>query len=769
MATPKGTQPMTAAAPSKNVNAAQAPDAERPVRPITLSHIAGIDLGAAFKSHWKPVRRSPAYGMWLSIIASAMLIVPLLYLAVVAATIGLTGWHAMTHVEWLKGSFSGRSGVPSRSAIVLGIICYIGPIIAGLGLLLVLLRPLFMSSGQSETHFTIEPSEEPALHAFVSELCRYIGAPEPKRIDIDSSVNASASFRRGLASIFSRGDLVLTIGTPLVAGMSLNQFAGVLAHEFGHFTQGAGMRATYIIHTINTWLYRIVVERSVAEMRLREFAQTERSGDAVFVAMMFQFVAWITRLVFMVLLYIAAAISGFMSRQMEYDADRHQARLIGVSEFKTSWRRMFELQEGMASTSRELGEFIRKKQLPDDLATLIASASKTLGSDARLRIDEQLLHPSDGIFSTHPAPSQRIRATEKGGESGTFSSDQPASILFRNFEDICRKASYAQYKHEIEADLYGFTLVSTQALHASQSAMGEQATGFASYAGFTPPDWRPILLQISTIAPCENPKDTFQKLKNAKKMIAQLSQQANAAVGEFLKADQTLMQCEQADGWLAMERGATPRKFALPGKDRHAIAGIRDQARNKSIAAAGTIDEISEAVALRITCALRILHTQGSESKIPSAAELRKRSKQLVATMQPLRATLSMAQEIREGLARAEIIAPSLEEPKHLQRAKEALRPISDTVRNRLDDVRCELGGTPYPFETPGGEMSLGHRVVGDAPGWRDFEAIFSTASTVVDRYPQEARRIIAELASIAQTVEDSLQAKQQQAAVQTA
>jgi hypothetical protein len=59
--------------------------------------------------------------------------------------------------------------------------------------------------------------------------------------------------------------------------------------------------------------------------------------------------------------------------------------------------------------------------------------------------------------------------------------------------------------------------------------------------------------------------------------------------------------------------------------------------------------------------------------------------------------------------------------------------------------------------------------VVGDAPGWRDFEAIFSTAATVVERYPQEARRIVAELASIAQTVEEALQAKQQQTAIQTA
>jgi hypothetical protein len=63
-------------------------------------------------------------------------------------------------------------------------------------------------------------------------------------------------------------DLVLTIGMPLVAGMSLRQFAGVLAHEFGHFSQGAGMRLSFIIRSINLWFMRVVYERDDWDERL---------------------------------------------------------------------------------------------------------------------------------------------------------------------------------------------------------------------------------------------------------------------------------------------------------------------------------------------------------------------------------------------------------------------------------------------------------------------------------------------------------------------
>jgi len=54
-------------------------------------------------------------------------------------------------------------------------------------------------------------------------------------------LNAAAGFRRGAASFFGN-DLVLTIGLPLVAGLSLREFAGVVAHELAHVTQKHGFR-----------------------------------------------------------------------------------------------------------------------------------------------------------------------------------------------------------------------------------------------------------------------------------------------------------------------------------------------------------------------------------------------------------------------------------------------------------------------------------------------------------------------------------------------
>ncbi len=46
----------------------------------------------------------------------------------------------------------------------------------------------------------------------------------------------------GLLSFLGH-DLVLTLGLLLIAaGLTERELAGVIAHEFGHFRQGAGMR-----------------------------------------------------------------------------------------------------------------------------------------------------------------------------------------------------------------------------------------------------------------------------------------------------------------------------------------------------------------------------------------------------------------------------------------------------------------------------------------------------------------------------------------------
>ncbi|MHC4610283.1 MAG: M48 family metallopeptidase, partial [Planctomycetota bacterium] len=200
-----------------------------------------------------PVKRpwtSPLYLLGLLVVATAMVLLPLIYLGLIAGVGYGIYYHATENITIVEGA----GGIRGR------LLVYIAPLVIGPVALLFMVKPLFARQARKEKRLSLVRNNEPVLFTFVDRLCEAVGAPKPRRIDVDCDINASAAFRRGWLSMFGR-DLALTIGVPLAAGLTLRQLAGVLAHEFGHFTQGVAMRLTYVIHSVDAWFARVVYER----------------------------------------------------------------------------------------------------------------------------------------------------------------------------------------------------------------------------------------------------------------------------------------------------------------------------------------------------------------------------------------------------------------------------------------------------------------------------------------------------------------------------
>jgi hypothetical protein len=222
----------------------------------------GMPILQAFQGDLPRVPVSPLYNLGLALVAFAMLLLPLIYLGLISGVAYLLYYHATESIEVLQGLSSSR----------VALFTYVAPMVVGGLLVLFMIKPLFVRRAYYIKPSKIEPQDESLLFAFVQKLCDRVGAPMPSEIHLDINVNASASFRRGVLSIFAN-DLVLTIGLPLSAGLNLHQFAGVLAHEFGHFAQTTGMRLTYIIRSINLWFERVVYEEDEWDERIRRWSR----------------------------------------------------------------------------------------------------------------------------------------------------------------------------------------------------------------------------------------------------------------------------------------------------------------------------------------------------------------------------------------------------------------------------------------------------------------------------------------------------------------
>ena len=279
----------------------------------------------------QPVKVPLAYRAGILLVLTVMVLLPLVYLSL----IGLAGyavyWHAVSNTGLLTSDMGETSGRNAARAKMFAVLLYVAPMIIGGILVLFMFKPLLSRPAQRRQPRALSRDKEPLLFAFVDRLCDAVHAPRPKRIDVDLQVNASASFRAGMLSMLGT-DLVLTIGLPLVAGLNMRQFAGVLAHEFGHFSQGAGMRMTYLIRTISHWFARVVHEGDEWDERLTQWSREWdlRVGWILWLARGF---VWLTRRILWCLMMIGHAVASFMLRQMEFDADRHEARFSGSDAF----------------------------------------------------------------------------------------------------------------------------------------------------------------------------------------------------------------------------------------------------------------------------------------------------------------------------------------------------------------------------------------------------------------------------------------------------
>jgi hypothetical protein len=210
---------------------------------------------------------SAAYQRALFGAAAALIGVLLLYAGLVLSIVALTVWHGMAHTDLFAQG--------STAALL-----YATPLFLGIVITLFLVRPIFARRPPPPPSQAITLEEHPRLFQFIGAICQEVGCRPPACVEVNCAVNASVRFRQGWASL-KEGDLALTIGLPLVAGLPAQHLGGIIAHEFGHFRQEAGLRLTFVVRTISAWLWRIVHERDQLDESLRESARDSHMFIAI--------------------------------------------------------------------------------------------------------------------------------------------------------------------------------------------------------------------------------------------------------------------------------------------------------------------------------------------------------------------------------------------------------------------------------------------------------------------------------------------------------
>jgi Zn-dependent protease with chaperone function len=690
-------------------------------------------------------RPSLAYQLGLVVVAFVMLLLPAVYVGLVA----LAGWGLWYHVT------NDYFILERTSGLWLGLPFYFGPIALGLSLVAFMVKPLFAEVPPACPAVALDADQERALFASIERICRLVGAPVPRRVEVNCAVNAAAGFRRGAASFLGH-DMTLTIGLPLAAGLSTKQFAGVLAHEFGHFSQRAGMRLTYVIRQVNRWLFRVVYERDRWDLELEGAARAAGfcSGLAWHAV---RLGIWLTRRILWALLQAGHAVSCYMLRQMEYDADRCAAQVAGSDTFRETMLRIRELQQAGDAALAALRDSWRAQRLPDSLPHFIVGTFPEIPADVREENGRRVAESKTRVFDTHPCDSDRIRAAEGLDAPGAIPSVEPATQLFRDFASLSRRVTRISYEKEQRLTIRRRNLVDTGTYLREASAMrATLALGDRYFQGVTTV-YHPISIDMKELLPLPDAEAGLAELRSARDRMTAAVTRARYAERQQEQIRDGLSNAESALALVTAGFAIEPARFGLKaataGVVGDVIASLEDQ-RRQSVA---PLAEYALRAGARLRAALRQLNSPSQAGRIADGEALQQEVARLVPVLTVLAPALALLCDLGRKLSGWQWLLMSPAHRPDPARVERVIDDRAEQLRDLVRQVSRGISGVSYPFPHARGAVTLDQFVRLDAPPLDEREALFNECLTCLDRLFPLYHEVLGRLAQIAARVEDTL------------
>ena len=692
------------------------------------------------------MRTSFAYRVGIVLVSLAMILLPLAYLGLIALIGWLVGQHLIHHTG-LIGAGRGRGAV-------MALLLYLVPLIAGGLCILFLVKPLVTRRAREQEPYVLKPSREPLLFAFVKRICQDVGAPVPTQIRVDNEVNASASFRKGIWSM-TGNDLVLTIGLPLVAGTTMRQLGGVLAHEFGHFSQGAGMRLSYLIRSINYWFYRVVYERDAWDERLDDWTRNT-DGQLNWIGWACRAMVVFSRAVLWIFMMMGNGISGFLLRQMEFDADRHEARWAGSETFRQTQHAINRLSFSQQMAYRDLEDFYREGRLADNLSELVSHRARHLDPEILKALANQSLSQSTSFFDTHPSDRDRAANAMLEKASGKFHLELPAVQLFTQFEQVAKNVTLVTYR-TLFGDRFRINTVHATArllARQHQEMQGHESVHrfvLGQYDGF-----ETIMLPRFLLGKQDQVDDLKSEIEQCREMLGQVYSSFRAHTRKLERVQKQWVQVHQ---FLALNQATlTPQKnlfhqtFKTPVAAHKRLAEL-DEQRNSEINGLAAFRKLA---GTRLIDALELLRSQRILDRAALTLEAATRAHQLLKAARFAFEQSRLLDAMRLDSQRLICLLEHLNQDVP-EMAAHKIRTLMETLFQALAELRQAARLVEYPFDHGRGQITLGKYLIHELPEVDDPVQILQTTDTMFDQMEHFMLKVFGELCTYAEKVESAL------------
>ena len=334
----------------------------------------------------------------------------LIYLAVVGSIGFVTYRYAREAVDLFEVSDQGERFWS------LGDLDFMIPMGFFLLFLITFLEPLFVRRQPPRNPRALDRGKEMVLFSFMDRLARTLGAPAPKAIELttDADVGVHRRPRR------QGGQFTLTLGLPLLAGLSLEQLAAIVTQELAAFIRRPGQRSILFIRRVDDRFNQLVADCADLQDKRRVGIEqlVRRAGATRLMDSILSLLFGITQRFFDSL----ARITGFFRTRAELwlsaDIREYQESLVGSSVVETTETWSQEIYQAQQRLMLEFNDTQVEAPPPDHLPAQVV----LFALEARAASEDP---------STPPAIPT--------GPKARYRSNLPASLLFHGFVDTARQ------------------------------------------------------------------------------------------------------------------------------------------------------------------------------------------------------------------------------------------------------------------------------------------------------------------------------------------
>ena len=700
-----------------------------------------------FSGQLSPPRLSARYRLGLAAVALAMLALPLIYLGLIVL-FGWATWFYATHgLNWFFPVTGGTRQVYHPLLLI-----YLGPLLAGALLVFFMLKPLFARRRLADVSFPISHLEHRELFRFIGQLCLAVGAPIPSRVDVDLTINASAGFRAGFSSLFGN-DIKLAFGLPLAAGMSCREFAGILAHELGHFTQRAAMRFGFIITVINHWLGCRVYERDVWDDAL-EGAMAE-SALVLFFGLLARVGIGLTRGILWLLMITGHAFSSFLFRQMEFQADACAIGVAGTEGFLAMGRKLLVLGACTDQARLQFEHRIAPK-LPDDMSTYIAMLAAQCAGQTQGKVFQAAARRKTRWFHSHPSDAERTARALRANQPGLIHDSRPAVELFGDFSGLSRSLTAFYYAATFGRPLGPEHLFTVQRPSNAPPDTTADEAAIKSYFGGLGSMLAPVLLAPGARLTVGLASARLEQLQQARRLLQETDL---TPLRESLKQiDARLL--EAAEARALQEAGLeTGGAFSLAEPERADLPGLIGRLEQERQQTQQKLGPFLRAGSTRLITALSLLRTPAIAAAIPGTDQLQEEVLDLLHVFGKVSVAFPPLLELRRESALLQALL-AFRGQVHSEMLDSAAAAAMGRCNDLLARIQEAFGTAGYPFEHPRGPVTIVEYARAKEYDAEPLHMTFKEAESHLQLLFALYCRVLARLMAIALMVEAQLAAE---------